>query len=172
MSEKDEENGGVNCLYDKIIVKIEKDLEAPTVTMEMNDDNVNFVESVHIKTEPETGPDTYMYDTQPCMFVRAIPDQTVDNCNDIKIEKSDGVLDEGSVGGLECGDHGNQYHNGIPADIETLRSSYLNEMISQESLSKEAMDSADENEDRAEPDSDWTPDNEQNIGKYLIISLL
>ena len=182
MSEKVEENGGVNCLYDKIIIKIEKDLEAPTVTMETNDNNINFAETVHIKTEPETVPDSY--DAQPCMFVRNIPDQMVDNSNDIKIghikvEKNDGVLDEGSVGDLESGDHGDQYQNGIPADIETLRSSYLNEMISEESRNErrrltkpkqfheETMDSGDENEDQAEPDSDWTPDSEQNIGNYI-----
>jgi hypothetical protein len=29
------------------------------------------------------------------------------------------------------------------------------------------MDSGDENEDQAEPDSDWTPDSEQNIGNYI-----
>lgn len=184
MSEKVEENSGVNCLYDKIIIKIEKDLEAPTVTMETNDNNVNFVETVHIKTEPETV--TNPYDVQPCMFVRNISDQIVDNCNDIKIqnvghikvEKNDGFVDEGSVGGLESGDHDDQYQNGIPADIETLQSSYLNEMISEESRNEkrrhtkpkkfheETMDSDDENEDQADPDSDWTPDSEQNIGNY------
>jgi hypothetical protein len=72
-----------------------------------------------------------------------------------------------------------QYQNGIPADIETLRSSYLNEMISEESRNErrrltkpkqfheETMDSGDENEDQAELDSDWTPDSEQNIGNYI-----